>query len=69
MADPIRVAAEAFLQSYSEHLNSHCQACTAAWAKLRDALEAAITPAAPPLDPVVTRANIRMPSSTIPSPE
>ena len=38
--DPVRDAAQEFLQAYGEHLNHHCPKCTAAWAKLRDALEA-----------------------------
>lgn len=39
MADPIRDAAEAFLQAYAEHLNNHCPRCTEAYARLRAALE------------------------------
>jgi hypothetical protein len=37
--DELRTAAEAFRQSYTEHLNQ-CSRCTAAWEKLRDALDA-----------------------------
>ncbi|HWW29936.1 MAG TPA: hypothetical protein VNY80_07990 [Steroidobacteraceae bacterium] len=37
----LRAAAEAFCDSYGEHLNHHCARCTAAWEKLRFALEAA----------------------------
>ena len=41
----LRAAAEAMLDSYGEHLNQHCARCTAAFAQLRAALEAA-----PPAD-------------------
>jgi hypothetical protein len=37
----LRAAAEAFCDSYGEHLNHHCARCTAAWMNLRAALEAA----------------------------
>jgi hypothetical protein len=37
--DELRTVAEAFRQSYTEHLNS-CSRCTAAWEKLRDVLDA-----------------------------
>jgi hypothetical protein len=37
--DLLREAAVAMVASYTEHLNSHCARCTAAWAALRDALE------------------------------
>lgn len=69
MSDPLRAAAEGMVEAYGEHLNHHCQRCTKAWEKLRDALEAA--PAAAPAKPdqVTTRANVRMPSSAGSLPE
>jgi hypothetical protein len=38
--DLVREAALAMVASYSEHLNSHCARCTAAWAALHHALAA-----------------------------